>query len=167
MMPSEEDITKGGMPHIWLDDYSIEFPINKNGLIQHMKRLQDEFYEKYKKVPLIIEQTSFIVENLPNSNRLYGDRFDLHLALCAVVKNKKIVEKLWGVPIEIYGVLNEDFGSEEAVHMHENAQAARAAGMKWIMDNDDEDRRDYEKGKQELKRKYVKTKLSNSNHAKN
>jgi hypothetical protein len=76
----------------------IKYPINKKGLIQHVKNFQSKFNKRFKKIPLRVDQALFLMENLPDSNKTYRNQGSLNDDLEITINNKYIVRKLEGRP---------------------------------------------------------------------
>jgi hypothetical protein len=62
-----------------------------------MRDVQNEFNKKYNKVPLEVENALFLIEKL-EPNKMYKSFSVLKDDLDVLVSDKKIVEKLIGIP---------------------------------------------------------------------
>jgi hypothetical protein len=83
--------------------YDIAYPINKAGLIESAKKFINEIKEKHGKVPILAEHALFILENLPNPDKLYESEKEIQSALDSVVNDKGVNENLLSKPSKIRG----------------------------------------------------------------
>jgi hypothetical protein len=138
----EKDVHIPPKDEIFRENYPLiiprfQFPTDKNKLIQLAKELEQEFYMKYKKVPLFIKQASFVLEKLPDKTYRKGE--DLLDDLTIIVNDKEVSKQMIGKSDRARSVTLMDIGLQ--------GENQKNIAMDNIMKADDDDRY------QQLKRK--------------
>jgi hypothetical protein len=75
---------------------SIDYPLNKAALIRHVKEFQTEFSKKYDQVPIRLKLALILLDNLPDSNKVYRDQYSLNFDLDVLVGDREKMKKVPG-----------------------------------------------------------------------